>query len=267
MRFDFKNLPLPAKSFDPRRKLEGFETLEEALRRKRRLLSILPADGALADKIGHCTSRARCNSAACPTCTRRFRIRLSSTIARLIAEDRKAWHCVTLVPPKLSFSLGKLRRFDPRKCKDRLRRQLDRSGLRYAEIFGAFDFDVQTFVNAKRGPKWRPHLYILVRGSSKELIRAALARHYPRTASTPVPMKIRKIKKEDAIKVATYSFKATFNQRAPTRDRTGNRDTWSTPISEAQWAELAPLLDTWTFLGRQFLFGLDRQDLASAAAR
>ena len=130
---------------------------------------------------------ARCGSAACRVCGRRFRNHFAGHLAELIANDDADWWAVTLVPPDRTYPLGGLRQFSPSQFKDRIRKQLERSVLADAAVVLGIDFAVQIFSQPTKAPLWRPHVYKLMRGHSTKSIHAALDHYYPRGPHTPRP--------------------------------------------------------------------------------
>lgn len=261
---DFFNLYKPSSEYDPRKILSKFETYAIAERRRDQVLDVLAggddAERAVRKKIKNCGEGHRCHSAACDICRRSFRIRWAGIAAELIASDDSPWFVVSLVPPELVFSLGKLKRFDPAKFKDRLRNQLARSKITGAPAFGGIDFAVQVIKYGR--PVWHPHMYFLVRGYSEKAIGKVLKKYYPPDHQTSVPIKIRQLRKENAtdlMKVVTYTFKSVFKQRIPCTDAKGNADTEEDDLTDLQWRELAPLLDKWGFTGRLFRRGMGEE--------
>jgi hypothetical protein len=130
LRFDFFSAAGPSPSFDPRDTLAGFETFSVAKERQQALWEILAtgdsAACSLVRLIVGCRKGRRCRSAACPVCSRRFRIVWCGRLAEAIHTSYRDWVSVSLVPPDLRFLLGQLRNFHPNQFKDRLRKQLER---------------------------------------------------------------------------------------------------------------------------------------------
>jgi hypothetical protein len=260
MNFDFFAAPDPLKEFDPRYGLPGFETVGAAADRGDDLADILIGGDAnakkLADLIGGCDKGKRCRSGACPICLRRWRRWLAGTVSELIAMDDVNWRAVSLVPPDLVFPVGKLDQFKPVKFKDRLRKQLQRSGISGATVIGGIDLVVQHFDDG-RDPIWHPHAYLLVRKRGKKAIRRALEKRYPGTPDTPRPLRVATVDKDELLKPTTYAFKSTFKQRIPCKDANGNKDTEEKDLAPAHWLELAPLLHRWGIDGRLIRRNLD----------
>jgi len=220
MRFNFLHTPKPPLEFHPVHSLGGFETLEQVERDRRELVSLLRGGNAaqqqLAEIISSCRQGARCGSADCRVCGRRFRIQFAGHLAELIATDDDDWYAVSLVPADCTYPLGRLRQFNPNHFKDRVRKQLERSELAEATMVLGVDFAVQTFEQSNQAPLWRPHGYMLIRGYSTEVIRAELDKYYPRGPRTPRPIHSRKIDKKTILAVTSYAFKcnSTFAHKS-----------------------------------------------------
>lgn len=258
MRYDFFNSNVPT-NYDPRLYLQGFETFESAATAKARLASAL-ADGnaaqrTLSGRLMACHRDRRCRSAACHVCARRFRVWWTSTLARQIDISSQSWFSVSIVPANLAYQRGELRSFDPKRFKDRLRKQLDRSSLTRSVAAGGIDFALQHYPD--RNPKWRPHAYLLIQSGGSGRIKGAFDGHYPIDEDTPRPIRITQIKKSrnDALKVASYSYKSLFANRTHVEGRRQSRDTEKPPLTLEQEAELAPFLDRYGFGGRLFRRG------------
>jgi hypothetical protein len=258
LRFNFFDASRPGADFDPRYKLPKFETFSVAKVRRQKLCEVLATgDSAacnLAGVLSGCRKGHRCRSAACPVCARMFRVIWCGHLAQAVHASCCDWYAVNLVPPDLRFLRGQLHSFHPNVFKDRLRKQFERGklGISRTAIVGGIDVALQIFEDPRRQPEWRPHAYFLVRGMAEGVIKAALREHYPADDDTRRPLRITQLDQTplDAIKVATYSLKATFSARSPTTDSLGNDDTQKEFIPDDSWIELAPLLHRWGFDGR-----------------
>lgn len=263
------DLPAPKPKYDPRLILPGFETPRRARARRKNLLRLLnPEDTAalaLQAAVSGCGKGQRCKSAGCDECIRRFRLRWSAAVAAYIDADKRDWFMMTLVPPSLAYPIGMLDQFDPRRWKDSFRKQIERSQLAEVTMIGAFDFAVHS---TGRSLVWRPHLCCFFAGQDKRTIRDALVDFYRPTTAVPRPLKIERLDRNSLVRAITYSFKATFKERSPSRDARGHADTKERPLASRHWAELAPLLHSWGFAGRLFRRGLVRNKrLASTTKR
>lgn len=252
MRFNFFEAPI-SKEFDPKEKLPGFETFESAKADRTKLIDLLVEFGGpkaikLAERLGRCHSkRSRCRSACCPVCARRFRRWWTSTASELMDASGEDWFVISLVPTDEKYGVGKLHKFKPQRSKDRLRRQLDRSGIGDIVVIGGIDFALQFLEGGK--PVWRPHYYLLASGHSKKRIRRKLKHLYSADDHTRKPLVVKAVgkKRSDLLKVTSYTFKMTFEQKAPGFDWSGEMRTIGTPLEDIYYPELARCLHRWGF--------------------
>ena len=260
MQFNFFRAPIN-EDYDPAEKLPGFETRDQAHKRRRLLVSALPELGEagrlLASRLDDCGFN-KCRSAGCPVCLRLFRRWWGSTIAEYMARDPDYWFTVSIVPPDL-FDVGQLHRFRWKVTKDRLRHQIGRSPIKETIMLGGIDYNLMHFGN-DRSPRWRPHLYFLAGGSGQGYIEGAFRRHYPEDEDTPRPVVVtrQKTSERDLVTTATYTFKAYFENRRSCTDARGNADTDKDELALPHQAELAILLDRQGFLGRTIRHGNDQ---------
>jgi hypothetical protein len=247
LRYDSDLLALPIlKGCDPRT-LDGFESVHEARRRRRSLANILGNDWPkLALRLRSCRGQDKCLSGACPLCQRRVRLRLAGHIAQHVQSDWADWSTVTIVSDDYRYSVGHLSSFDPKKMKDRLRQQLQRSAISDVPVYGGIDidFDVGT-------QRFVPHLYLIVRAGRKAC-REAFERFYPATRAIRRPVVTRRVKHAEALSPATYMLKSLFNERKPGRDWKGNRTTTTVLMADEYLGEVARALDQWGFVNRIF---------------
>lgn len=259
MRFNFYFATIND-DFDPAKKLSGFEALDQAHQKRRRLMGALVELGdtgrALAERLGGC-GFSKCRSAGCPVCLRAFRRWWGSTLAQYMARDPDYWFTVSIVPPDV-FDVGHLHRFEWKQLKDRLRNQIARSQISRAVILGGIDYNLFHFDDG-RPPRWRPHFYFLTSGAGQGLIEGAFRRHYPTDEDTPKPMVVtpQRTSEKDLVTTATYTFKARFENRRPCKDKRGNADTETDELALPHEAELAILLDRQGFLDRMIRHGDD----------
>jgi hypothetical protein len=255
MKFNFYSADIN-QDFDPEKIFPKFETSDQARSARSRIVKALREHHSdkLANKLEGCSMR-RCRSAACPICLRMFRAWWSSELASYIAQDTDDWHTVSIVPPDLTFPMGELSYFKWSRAKDRLRKQIERSPATLSYAMGGIDYAVQNFPG--RSPKWRPHFYFLTQGGGEGRIKTAFSRHYKADNDTKVPVRITplKVRKQDLIATATYTFKAVFSDRQLAIDTRGNADTKSSSLDSRQEAELAVFLHRQGFLGRLIRHG------------
>jgi hypothetical protein len=260
VKFNFFRAPIN-EDYDPAKWLSGFETKDQAGKRRRQLVSALPELGeagrALALRLDDC-GFIKCGSAGCPVCLRLFRRWWCSTLAEYMARDPDFWFTVSIVPSDL-FDVGHLHRFRWKLLKDRLRNQIARSSLGETVMLGGIDYNLSHY-DDDRPPKWRPHIYFLAGGGGQGHIESAFRRHYPKDEDTlkPVLVTAQRTDRKDLVTTATYTFKARFENRRPCTDARGNADTDSDELAWRHQAELAILLDRQGFLGRTIRHGNDK---------
>jgi hypothetical protein len=125
-----------------------FESLKDAKNESRHRFRLLCTDEqndralTLALTLFCCEKHARCNSPACPVCARTRRIRSSAATLEFLADyDLQELKFITLINPGDAISAGQLHTFDPVAFRNRLRRQLERSGIDKSRclLIGAID--------------------------------------------------------------------------------------------------------------------------------
>lgn len=232
--------------FDPATKLPGFETFERADQARRELLENLRGISSVRLKLKACRDGSPCRSAACNVCLRQFRRFWCSHLARQIHED-DIWYATSIVPPLLRFDLHELNLFNLQTYKDRLRKQLLRGLGNDRVVIGGLDISLHA-----PSHQWHPHFYLAVHGGSQALITNALKNYYPANLQVPVTVRTKKIGSSviDALRVASYTFKAGFDCRFPSTDHRGNRDSDKDPLSVEHRAILAAYQHRWGIGGR-----------------
>lgn len=250
MLFDYIHAHIP-EEFDPEILVRGFETVEKARERRKHRIDVLRRFGRddedLIGLLVGCKEH-RCESAACPVCLRHFRKWWCSRVTEFMScREEIVWYSINIVDHRQTYPLGELEKFDPQKMKERLRKQLERSDLSNALVCGGIDVNLTHYEG--RAPKWCPHLHLLTSSGAKERIRSALQRHYPNTDDTLRALQIELVKQtiEDRARVCTYSFKATFDERAPAhRGEAYYRKTYP-PVPDEYMPELCRALNAWGF--------------------
>lgn len=254
MRFNYFKSPI-SKKFDPRKVLEGFETLERAKEDRAKLIQMLAGVDTtvakrLAKRLSGCRSgEHRCRSASCSVCGRRFRAWWTDLGCSLMAQEDKPWYRVSLVPPHEKYTEGNLHKFKPAAAKDRLRKQLERSEVSKAKVFGGIDFAFQVTEGQKGF--WRPHYYFFIR-TSKKKATSVFGGLYEADKHTRRPAIIKRVgsESEDLVAVVSYSLKMIFQKKVPGLDNQGNSKPVGRPLEDKHLLELAPLLHRWGFGAR-----------------
>jgi hypothetical protein len=125
-----------------------FERLKDAKKHSRHRFRLLCADDQndaaqiLALTLYCCEQNARCESLACPVCSRNRRILSSAAVLEFLSHyDMDDLRAVTLIHPGDALHIGNLHEFNPRNLINRFRRQLERAGLPKSDTFiiGAVD--------------------------------------------------------------------------------------------------------------------------------
>jgi hypothetical protein len=122
-----------------------FETNTEARKRRKHRVRLLRRGGsrskALARKLAWCTKAKRCDSDACSSCKRRFRLRLYREAAAII-KTRPDWTRASVVTTGLLVGYKKLVSVDLSKVVKLIRKRLERSSLRGRMIIGGVDISL-----------------------------------------------------------------------------------------------------------------------------
>lgn len=251
---DLHDRVLPDSAFDPAEFVDGFETLEVAVRRRRKLIRILTEGDSvlrsLAQKLSNCRKEARCLSGACPVCMRRVRrIWAGKFVAPAVLADQADWMFVTAIPARSVFALGTLEKFNPRRLHETLRKQFSRGPLAQAKVLGGIDFNYHQ--DRKGQSFWCPHWHLLVKATHAK-VHEALGKYYRPTELARRPLEVRPLDRGGLLDAATYLLKSVYKLDMP---RSFSFQRPFTEIEEVHWAELAPLLDKWGFCDRVFQKG------------
>ncbi len=108
----------------------------------------------LAEKLFGCNPDEPCHSFACAECVRRFRVKKINQLV-CFCEDYQKWNVVTII--YYDEMVSSLFRLNIQKLKDRLRKQLNRSGVADV-VIGCFEADYHPEYKA-----WMPHFHLLVK--------------------------------------------------------------------------------------------------------
>ena len=245
----------------------GFETLETAVARRESLASLLKEGEAperrLARKLKECCRESPCNSGACPTCTREFRIWLLSEALPIIEAGgprassshlghTRYWTSVSVIPAGYRCAPGQLDGFDLAKKVKSLATAISRSSLASGLVIGGFDVSLNS--TSDEDPLWQLHLYLLISGKPKDVKEGIKAAFRPEpTADRPY----RCTQVYSPRGALTYAYKAAFSRRSSYRWE-GRQFTRHLPLAPHQQRELALFLDQGDAGGRLILSGLKR---------
>lgn len=245
----------------------GFETLQTALARRDRLTSLLKKGGVperrLARKLGECGRESPCNSGACPTCTREFRIGLLNEALPVIeaggprasssrAGQTKYWTSASVIPANYRCLLGELHSFDLATKVKSLATTIARSPLASGLVIGGFDISLNA--SNEEEPAWQLHLYLLVTGKPEDL-KGAIKETFKPEPTAERPYRCTLVYSPRG--TLTYAYKAVFSRRSSYRWE-GRTFTRHLPLTADQQRELALFLDQGDAGGRLILSGLKR---------
>lgn len=174
---------------------------------------------ATADRLEKCSSRGRCRSMACPMCARIRRILRVADCLRYCDKFHDAeLGFITLIDPADAVSDENLGSFNPSKCKDRLRRRLDRLDFDRTNCFmiGGIDgeFDVHTRL-------YQPHWHIMSYGLKRHDLKSLVDNWDKDCQRVRVRQKMISIKEGTLARVASYSEKGFWGavERLTTSDQ------------------------------------------------
>lgn len=193
--------------------LPRFETYNDALDENFIRISILQRVGGheneiLADKLIRCSEhQERCNSIACKICNRDFRIKRVDELVTKIRHGKGRWRVVTIIDYNRAFSDDSLEDFDPRKAKDRMRKQIGRSGFE-GPMFGTLELDRHRSCGL-----WLPHFHLIYKLTKRNAQSARvlqrnirrLQREHIKQGTDARPFKVQKLRKH--FTQTSYAFK------------------------------------------------------------
>jgi hypothetical protein len=152
-----------------------FETPKEAKKRSGQRFRLLCTDDKndtaqiLALTLFCCEKHARCESLACPVCSRNRRILSSAAVLHFLAQyDWEDLRAITLINPADALHVGDLHKFNPRKLINRFRRQLERAGLSKSKTF------IVGFIDGEWDEGWQlfqPHLHLITHKDNISLLK------------------------------------------------------------------------------------------------
>ncbi len=230
----------PPRKYDVRRQLPNFETLARAREYRHKHVAQLRKgdtdDRELARKLEACGPGHRCLSRACMVCTRRWRLWLVGEMLRLFHGQELLFS--TLVFPDLRLKKGGLDRLEVRSLLERVKRQLDRSGMPNLVAIGGFDLSLDVDRGSKLAMWWQPHLHMITSGCSKEELGAALRPHYAKTVVVPRPLRIDPVR--NPVQQMSYTAKSLYQRRI-----TGTEEKY--PLANDEQREVLRFVDQYGF--------------------
>ena len=238
--------PIP-KAFDPAHLLEGFETFEQVLERRNRIIRILMLGNRqhrrLARKLRKCRKGHRCLSYACPVCIRRFRRWLGSQQLQFWKSfsDQRLSH-ITSILAKDQYDLGSLHELVPGNLVKAYARRLKRAGLKDCAVVGAIDFDLIVLENDTANANWQPHFHIIAADVPLKGYQTLKAR-IKQCPEKMVRRPNKKVSIKDRIKQLTYVLKPFHQRKSFYRDDEDRLTSKKYPLKPAELRELLCLLD------------------------
>ncbi len=245
--FDPWALPAPKRPVDPARRGIGFET-PRAARAERDLRVVhlrrasIPGALRLAVTLAKCRPDARCRSAACPICCRRFRRWWTGAVLTFFRDVPGLVH-VTLVHAGDAVGPSGLAAVSPGRLADATRQRLRRAGVGGVVLGGLDgDFDPANGV-------WQPHFHFLGAVDPASGFDA-LRGEFPSGGRVYRPVLVQPV--GDRAAQASYGAKSYWPQRQRYLDRNGDERTRKRRLDEA--LHVAWLLWRARFSFTDFLF-------------
>lgn len=265
--------PPPPKKWDIRRIDDRFETVGKA--KKDRLLMVHRLRTAdkngrrLGKRLKRCRTKERCGSSACRTCGRQVRRWFVGEAMRLLKQiqlerSELLEHpilTVTLINRKHQRAPGQLHSLDIIKMVKQLQTQLARGGLRHVVVFGGVDFSFNVDATGTKGwePYWAPHFHLVVIGTTKKALKAALDRHFDKDETVAKPIQVTPLREtlKDRCEFLSYCLKTAFERKVYRRTKKGIRPS-NEDLNKAESLELAMYLEKYLPFHRMFLKNASR---------
>ena len=271
----------PARKWDVRTHLTGFETIEKATKRQKANVRFLERYRAyetdLIGKLTTCVKGNRCRLLACKLCLRKARIWYCDQTAPLIAPAPDTWTRFSLIAKDIKFKAGDLNDFKPQRLMDLFRKCVKRAGLSGKIVaFGAIDYSVESTQHVVSTTSttplfermWLPHLYVLTNARGKKLkaLRNSLDETFESSINVPRPVDSKAVYStgSELLKPISYSFKASHNvkfvvlgKRKPGESK-GKRKSRKYNLQGREEAELAAFLSRQPLKNHLLLMGLKR---------
>jgi len=262
MRFPF-NLNLNQLSKDPdfndiREDLSGFESKQECIKESQIRQKALITGGyhELAEKLAKCTGDYRCMSPACPQCSRTHRqgfYHAATTLSNQYNEANQ--RTVTLVYYTEVMTTKQLKKFDPARLQQRLRKQLVRCDFR-RPVIGGLEIDYNEDIQ-----RWVPHFHLLVVDDVEALekLRGYFKKEKRSMSSVATsaqyisrPMLVQSLK--DSPKQLSYLCKQRWQSIHAYRDKDGKRRTSKRRLDKKRFPLSLRILDQLSFSDLLFLY-------------
>ncbi len=236
--------------------LPKFETLkacwkEKDVRINKLLRSRDDEARSLAEKLSECNEEEPCYSLACPECVRLLRLRKISQLTRF-CEDYTEWKAATFI--YYDEMARVLKRQDIVRLKDRLRKQLDRAGVKDI-VIGFFEVDYQSEYQ-----RWMPHFHLLVRCKDSHSPQWERLRKVFANQSPPINVNVRKRrpvlfqKFKDPLQQIAYICKFMWQRVEARYNEEGNRLTKKYRLSNGKFVDSLLMLDSLKLADLEFMY-------------
>ncbi|WP_374631139.1 hypothetical protein [Ferrovibrio sp.] len=233
--------------FDPRKRLAGFETRQQAKTRRADLIRALNAGDnpsrELAEVLAACSTGARCGISICPFCMRRCRARflipkICAWIARWQDSTGLRGVAISAVPAELKLDSGELHNLDLAKMLDSFRQQLRRAGYGDGIAVAGVDLSFNEHSEGLWTPHWQPHFYgIVLTANSTKQVKADLEKYFASDESVRVPIKVNRLK--HPMRAVSYLWKPFFQRRISYVAPNGRQAARKLPLRPKQLREVA----------------------------
>src|SRR4051794_15506362 len=213
-------LPSSSSTHDLRQR-DGFETIQEAERRRKQHIRTLEAanDRActrLARKLKRCKKGKRCGSGACAVCSRLGRVWYGDAAADALAG--LSLLAVTIALAGCSLPAGSLLQADTKKLKDLCRKRVGRSGLGDRLVIGVIEWSANSDSATPNRVSWFPQLHLTVSADPKKapkddarLVRERLKAVFPKGDGVPRPVMVKPV--HDLLGWLSYGTKPYYGAR------------------------------------------------------
>ena len=234
---------------------EGFETVGDAQRRRKRLIRVLAKQGKdhrpLTRKLAMCRNGTRCKSGACPSCLRLFRVNLLREGVQVL-ECRRDWVRVSIVPREMTAPKGDLNQLNLTRMMKTCRKRLERC-LTGSLVIGGIDFSLNSSENANL--TWQAHLYLLIEGKLTEALEQKVRKAFAAEPTAKRPYLFTQLYSHR--KPLTYCLKPVFTRRSEYHAK-GKSRIADQALKADHIAELALYLDQYPIGQRLILRGFRR---------
>jgi len=238
--------------------LPDFETINEvngrsSLRQKALSKSSRKDCGRLLDVLDGCCNSEPCGSAACPRCYREYRRWFYAEVCRLYEQYDEA-HTLTIIYYDECLTSKELYKFDSKALKDRLRKQLERSGFEQP-VIGCLEIDYHPEIK-----RWLLHFHVLVLGDPTPVkaLREYFKKHIEiegrNTINKPVHLGVIK----DKVEALSYLCKSYCSRVEAYTDELGRRQTRKIGLKDKELQLSLLVLDRMGYSGLLLLYGVRR---------